>query len=31
MCNLYYADVWIMPTIVQDLAWPALTARINSA
>jgi hypothetical protein len=31
MCNLYYADLWIMPTIGSEGAWAAAIAVMESA
>jgi hypothetical protein len=31
MCNLYYADLWIMPTIRSELSLAAVIAALESA
>jgi hypothetical protein len=31
MCNLYYADLWIMPTIDSELSLAAVIAASESA
>jgi hypothetical protein len=31
MCNLYYADLWIMPTIGSEQARAAAIAAVESA
>jgi hypothetical protein len=31
MCNLYYADLWIMPTIGPELSLAAVIAASESA
>jgi hypothetical protein len=31
MCNLYYADLWIMPTIGSERALAAAIAALESA
>jgi hypothetical protein len=31
MCNLYYADLWIMPTISSERALAAAIAALESA
>jgi hypothetical protein len=31
MCNLYYADLWIMPTIAREWALAAVIAAMEAA